>query len=136
VSDTTNTTSLAEHDTPDTVVVAEIVQAAHGLGVRHLPDVDRMVAGRVWPGGYGWVGEIGEGSNIRALDDMYESMLDAIKAVDTEIRQLRDVAVNALMNGGEQAARLAATREHWQPPILTVFAESDQKEPWLLHIPA
>ncbi len=134
MSDTTNSTNQAEHDALKTVVVAEIVQTARGLGVQHLPDVDRMVAGRVWPGGHGWVGEIGEGSNIRAVGDMYESIVDAIKAVDAEIRQLRDAAVNALMNGGEQAAHLAATRDHWQPPILTVFAEIDQQEPWLLQI--
>lgn len=99
-----------------------------------------MVTGRVWPGGQGWVGEIGEGSNIRALDDMYDSMPDAIKAVDTEIRRLRDTGVNALRGGGEQAASLAVslavTREHWQPPVLKVFADVSQEKPWLLQLPA
>ncbi|MGB8996213.1 MAG: hypothetical protein WCC65_13000, partial [Pseudonocardiaceae bacterium] len=81
MSETANPTDLAVQDTPETVAVAEIVETAHGLGIQLLPEVDRMVTGRVWPGGQGWVGEIGEGSNIRALDHMYESMLDAIKAV-------------------------------------------------------
>jgi hypothetical protein len=136
VSDTTNPTALAVQDNPGTVVVAEIVHAARNLGVQHLPDADRLVTGRVWPGGQGWVGEIGEDRNIRALDDMYESMIDAIKAVDTEIRQLRDATVKALINGGEQAARLATTREHWRPPVLKVFAEVEQQQPWLLQLPA
>lgn len=109
--------------------MAEIAQAARGLGIQLPPEIDRMVTGRVWPGGQGWVGEVGEGSNVRALDDMYDSMLVAIKAVDIEIRRLRDTAVNALRGGGERAASLAA-REHWQPPVLKVFADVSQQKPW------
>jgi hypothetical protein len=136
LSDTANPTDLAVQDAPETIAVTEIVQAARGLGIQLLPEADRMVTGRVWPGGQGWVGEIGEGSNIRALDDMYESMPDAIKAVDTEIRRLRDTAVNVLRGGGEQAASLAVIREHWQRPVLKVFADVSQEKPWLLQLPA
>lgn len=136
MSDTANSTDLAVQDPPETLAVAQIVQAARGLGVQLPLEVDRMVTGRVWPGGQGWVGEVGEGSNVRALDDMYDSMLEAIKAVDTEIRWLRDTAVNALRGGGEQAANLAATRGHWQPPVLKVFADVSQQKPWLLQLPA
>lgn len=136
MSDTANFTDLAVQDPPATLAMAEIVQAARGLGIQLQPEVDRMVTGRVWPGGQGWVGEVGEDSNVRALDDMYDSMLDAIKAVDTEIRRLRDTAVNALRGGGQQAASLAATREHWQPPVLKVFADVSQHKPWLLQLPA
>lgn len=132
----TSTPTNLPADAPETIAVSELVHAARGLGVQHLPDADRLVTGRVWPGGQGWVGEVGEGSNLRALDDMYESMVDAIKAVDSEIRQLREATVNALLAGGEQSARLAASREHWQPPLLHVFAEVAQQKPWLLQLPA
>jgi hypothetical protein len=136
VSDSANFTAQVVRDAPETVSVAEIIQAAHELGVQPLPETDRLVTGRVWPGGHGWVGEVGDGGNIRALDDVYESMIDAIKAVDNEIHRLRDAVVNALLGGGEHAVGLAATREHWQPPVLHVFAEVTQQKPWLLHLPA
>lgn len=136
MNDTTKPTNLLVQDLPEIVSVAEIVQAARAVGVKLLPEVDSLVTGRVWPGGHGWVGEIGESSNIRALDDMFESMVDAIKAVDTEIRQLRDSAANALLAGGEQAASLAATRKNWQPPVVKVFADTSQQNPWLLQLPA
>lgn len=135
MSDVTNFKSAVQGST-ETIAVTEVIETARGLGVQPLPHVDRLVTGRVWPGGQGWVGEVGEGQNIRALDDMYESMVDAIKAVDTEIRQLRGAAVNALMNGGVEAAQLAATREQWQPPVLKVFADTGQQEAWLLQLPA
>ncbi|MGH3868519.1 MAG: hypothetical protein ACRDQ4_20835 [Pseudonocardiaceae bacterium] len=135
MSDVTNV-KLAVQDPTETTTVAKVIEIARGLGVAHLPHVDRMVTGRVWPGGHRWVGEVGEGKNLRALDDMYESMVDAIKAVDAEIRRLRDAAVNVLMNGGVDAAQLATTREQWQFPVIKVFADSGQQEAWLLQLPA
>ncbi|MGH3833364.1 MAG: hypothetical protein ACRDRS_23505 [Pseudonocardiaceae bacterium] len=135
MSDATNVT-LAVQDSTATISVTKVIEIARGLGVAHLPEVDRLVTGRVWPGGHGWVGEVGEGQNIRALDDMYESIVVAIKAVEAEIRQLRDAAANALMNGGVDAAQLAATREQWQFPVIKVFADSSQQEAWLLQLPA
>ena len=131
----TSVTSPTPHGDLETVLVADVVQAARDFGVQHLPDADRMVAGRVWPVNHGWIAEAGEGNNIRALDDIYESMVDAIKAAATEIRRLRDLAVKGLADGGEQTARLWATRGRWQPLVLTVFADSDQKQPWRLEVP-
>jgi hypothetical protein len=136
VSDTASPAALAVQDATEIVVVAEVVQAARYLGVQHLPDADRLVTGRVWPGGHGWVAEIGEGGNVHALDDMCDSMIQAIKAVDAEIRRLRDATVTALRDGGEQAAQLATTREHWEPPVLKVTAEISQQQPWLVQLPA
>ncbi|MGH3801168.1 MAG: hypothetical protein ACRDTD_13725 [Pseudonocardiaceae bacterium] len=136
MSDAKDTTKLAVQDSGETISLAEVIATAHGSGVPHLPATDRLISGRVWPGGDGWVGEVGQGNNVRALDDMYESMADAIVAVDKEIRQLRDTAVNALMNGGVDAARLATTREQWQPPVLQVFATADQQAPWQLQLHA
>ncbi len=136
MSDTKDSATVAVQDAGETITLAEVVSTAHALGVHHMPDVDRMTSGRVWPGGHGWVAELGAGSNIRALDDMYESMVDAVKAVDADIRRLRDAAVNALMNGGVETARLATTRERWQPPVLKVYAEVEQQDAWLLQLPA
>ncbi len=136
MSDAKDTINLAVQDAGETIALADVVNTAHRLGVQHLPDVDRMTSGRVWPGGHGWVAEIGEDSNVHALDDMYESMVDGIKAVDAEIRQLREAAVNALMNGGIEAAKLATTSERWQPPVLKIYADVGQQDAWLLQLPA
>jgi hypothetical protein len=132
VSDVTNV-NLEVADSTEIIAVAEVIETARGLGVRGLPEVNRLVTGRVWPGGHGWVGE---GQNIRALDDMYQSMVEAIKAVDTQIRQLREAAVTALMTGGTEAAQLATTRDQWQLAVLKIFADSQQQKPWLLQLPA
>lgn len=136
MSEAEDATRLAAQDSEQTIALVEVIDTAHGLGVQRLPEEGRMIAGRVWPGGDGWVGEVGKGNSLHALDDMYESMADAIVAVDREIRQLRDTAVNALMNGGVDAARLATTRERWQVPVLQVFATADQRAPWQLHLHA
>ncbi|MGH3898580.1 MAG: hypothetical protein ACRDTA_10050 [Pseudonocardiaceae bacterium] len=130
MSDAANTAS--EH-TPS---ISEIIEAARRLGVTAMPEAARLTSGRVWPTGHGWVGEIGAGTSIRALDDMYESKEAAIEAVRTEIRQLRGTTVQALVNAQGEAARLAATSDNWEPAVLEVYATPDQRKPEFLRLDA
>ncbi|WP_157227668.1 MULTISPECIES: hypothetical protein [Nocardia] len=116
----------------ETTIVSEIVDTARYLGIQGIPDAERMTTGRVWPAGHGWVGEIGEGPAVHALDDMYGSKDEAIEAVQTEIRRLRDETAALLTAAGGKAAELAATRPHWQAPVIKLFANASQQQPTLL----
>jgi hypothetical protein len=119
-------------DVSETTSVAEIVNTARYLGIHGIPEAERMATGRVWPAGHGWVAEVGEGPTVHALGDMYGSMDEAIDAVDTEIRRLRDETVELLNVAGGKAAELATTRPHWQAPVIKLFADASQQQPTLL----
>lgn len=101
--------------------LADLVHAPRSRGVP-VPDIGRLMTGRVWPVDEGWVGEVGDGVTPHIVGGLLDSMQEAVDAVEM-----------AICEGRTDAARFAALLA---APQIKVHHYQDQAKPQLMTLPA